>query len=61
MNTIARLNDEDRKFIFLKTSEATGKSVAIVEKDYWIIFLQSHHLMICWFLKAGLLYLRDLT
>ena len=34
MNTIARLNDEDRKFIFLKTSEDTGKSVAIVEKDY---------------------------
>lgn len=39
MNTIARLNDEDRKFIFLKTSEATGKSVAIVEKDYWISYL----------------------
>lgn len=39
MNTIARLNDEDRKFIFLKTSEATGKSVAIVEKDYRISYL----------------------
>ena len=42
MNTIARLNDEDRKFIFLKTSEATGKSVAIVEKDYWISYLLDH-------------------
>ena len=41
MNTIARLNDGDRKFIFLKTSEATGKSVAIVEKDYWISYLNS--------------------
>ena len=39
MNTIAKLKPEDRKFIFLKTSEALGKSTAIIEKDYWICYL----------------------
>ena len=39
MNTIAKLKVEDRKFVFLKASEAKGKTVSIIEKDYWVCYL----------------------
>ena len=39
MNTIAKLKAEDRKFVFLKTSETIGKTISIIEKDYWVCYL----------------------
>ena len=39
MNTIAKLKAEDRKFVFLKTSETLGKTISIIEKDYWVCYL----------------------
>ena len=39
MNIIAKLSSEDRKFVFLKTSETLGKSTSIIEKDYWVCYL----------------------
>ena len=39
MNRIAKLSQEDRRFIFLTTSQKTGKSFAVIEKDYWVCYL----------------------
>ena len=33
MNQIAKLSQQDRRFVFLTSSQKKGKSVAVIEKD----------------------------
>ena len=33
MNRIAKVSQQDRRFVFLTSSKKTGKSVAVIEKD----------------------------
>ena len=39
MNRIAKLSQQDRRFVFLTSSQKTGKSVAVIEKDYWVCYI----------------------
>ena len=39
MNQIAKLSQQDRRFVFLTSSQKTGKSVAVIEKDYWVCYI----------------------
>ena len=39
MRAIAKINESDRKDLFINTATQKGLTEAIIEKDYWVCFM----------------------